>query len=67
MNSELSKTSSKGIQYEPVDRLLKKKIEKLPDDISSAMKEYTSSKLFSPSLEQKKIENLNNFFIVTTN
>lgn len=65
--AEHTKESIKGAAYETVNTLIHRKVDKLPNDITQAMKEYISSKLFSPLLEQKKNENLENFFIVKTN
>jgi hypothetical protein len=52
------------ISYEPVDYFLSRKGEKLSSDMTAAMKEYIGSKYFSPSLEKKKYENIDKFFIV---
>ncbi|OMJ82051.1 hypothetical protein SteCoe_17382 [Stentor coeruleus] len=60
---ERAKETKKGAAYETVSTLIHRNVDKLPNDITLAMKEYISSKLFSPLLEQKKNENLENFFI----
>lgn len=56
----------KDICYDSVDTLLQRKTEKTLKELTPAMKEYISSKYFSPDLEKKKYENIEKFFIVFT-
>ena len=51
---QTNRDSLHGAEYEPVDKLLSRKIERFPKDLTHAMKEYISSKVFSPQLERKK-------------
>lgn len=56
---------NKGLEYNSQESLLNKKLCNIPRDISPAMKEYHSTRKFSPVLETKKLLNIENFFLVT--
>jgi hypothetical protein len=55
---------SKGVQYDSAENLLRKRISRVPKDLSPAMREYYKDPRFSSPLESKKLGNLEKFFIV---
>ena len=63
---EEAKETPTEIEYESVDKLLKRRTLKNIGEITPAMKEYASTRLFSSGLELKKDQNLEKFFVVTT-
>lgn len=63
-NGEADVEKPKDVCYDSVDTLLQRKTEKTLKELTPAMKEYISSKYFSPDLERKKYENIDKFFIV---
>ncbi|OMJ72794.1 hypothetical protein SteCoe_28684 [Stentor coeruleus] len=54
---------TKGVQYDSTENLLRRRISRVPKDLSPAMKEYYKDPIFSSPLESKKLGNLENFFI----
>lgn len=56
-----------AVDYNSIEQLLYQNINELPRDISQAMKQYYSTRGFSPDLERKKMQNLENFFLVRQN
>jgi len=63
-NAEVENEKIKEVNYDNIDTLLHRRPEKLSNELTPAMKEYISSKYFSPGLEKKKYENIEKFFIV---